>query len=163
MPIHSPSSLQQAVTQIQKSAGIKVKIKKESSSLVLTAHWNAGTHWAIKCFPCWGNADLETERRCTLKGEFLLWGVVRMLCFLSKIHTLQCLVFALLFQLKELSSLLLLSLVRQERRISVCRAPAVNLGTWEFICSAILALPWQKNGCILVWFPLLVENARSHI
>lgn len=130
--------------------------------MVLTAQWNAGTHLVIKCFPCRGNATLEAEGRCTVKRALLLWCVVKMLCFLSKIHSLQCLVFALLFQLKELC-LLLLSLVRQERRTSVCRAPIVNSGIWELICAAILPLPWQKNGCSLIWFPLLGENARSHV
>lgn len=144
MPIHSPSSLQQAITQIQKSAGIKVKIQM-SAAVWFWQHRGMQKHI--------GNATLEAEGRCTVKRELFLWCVVKMLCFLCRIDTLQCLIFALLLQLKELSSLLLLSLERQERRISVYRAPTVNSGTWELIWAAVLPLPWQKNGCILIWFP----------
>lgn len=102
---------------------------------------------------------MEAVGRCTVNGEFLLCCVVKMLCFLSKTHTLQFLTAALLFQLKRLSSLLLLSLAKQERRICVFRGPTVSSGSWEPICAAILPLPWQKNGYILFWFPLLGDNA----
>lgn len=52
---------------------------------------------------------------------------------------------------------------RGRRGESVSRGPTVSSGSWELICAAVLPLPWQKNRCILIWFPLLDENARSHI
>lgn len=92
---------------------------------------------------------MDAVGRLTVDGEFLLWCVVKMLCFLYKIHTLQCLVFALLFLLKELASLLLLSLARQERRISVCRGPTVNSGTWELFCAATsMAEKWMYSDLV---------------
>lgn len=102
---------------------------------------------------------MEAVDGCTVNGEFLVCCVVKMLRFLSKTHTPQFLIFASLFQLKRLSSLLLLSLARQERRICVHRGPTVSSGSWELICSAVPPLPWQKKGQIIFWFPLLGENA----
>lgn len=86
----------------------------------------------MKCFPCRDGAALGAVGRCTLNGDFLACCMLTVLCVLSEIHTLQFLVFASLFQLRRLLSLLL-----SNRRVGVCRGPAVNTGSRELLCAAM--------------------------
>lgn len=80
---------------------------------------------------------------------------------LFSFHTLRFLTLALLFQLKRLSTLLTLSLARQERRLCVYSGCTISSGPWELICAAVLPLPWQKPD--IFWFSLPGKNAAIQL